>query len=71
MARSTHPAATTAAASTLRSENHLQHLVRVFEEVSEFVALRPEHFCRQLCGNLDACHRRIFRHVADLIDLDA
>src|SRR2546425_1017373 len=71
VARSTHPAATTAAASTLRSENHLQHLVRVFEEVSEFVALRPEHFCRQLRGNLDACHRRIFRHVADLINLDA
>jgi len=71
VARSTHPAATTAAASTLRSENHLQHLVRIFEEVSEFVALRPEHLCRQLRGNLDACHGRIFRHVADLIDLDA
>src|SRR2546426_200064 len=69
--RSPHPAAAPPAASTLCSENHLQHLVWVFEEVSEFVALRPEHFCRQLCGNLDACHRRIFRHVADLIDLDA
>jgi hypothetical protein len=49
----------------------LQHLVRVFEEVSKFVARCAEHFLRKLRGNLDARHRRIFRNVADFIDLDA
>jgi hypothetical protein len=70
--RPAHPAATTAAgAHTLRSQYHLQHLVRVFEKVSEFVARRSEDLLRKLRCNLDACHRSVFRNVADFIHLDA
>jgi hypothetical protein len=71
--RSAHsPATTTAArAHALGSQNHLQHLVWVFEEILEFVTRRAEHFLRQLRRHLDARDRRIFRNVADFIDLDA
>src|SRR5438309_1523090 len=44
--RPAHPAATTttaAGAHTLRSQDHLQHLVRVFEKVFEFVARCSEY----------------------------
>jgi len=33
-------ASTTAGARAFRREDHLQQLVRIFEEISEFVALR-------------------------------
>jgi hypothetical protein len=49
----------------------LEHLVGVFEEILEFVSGRSEYFLRQLRRHLDARHRRIFRDVADFIDLDA
>jgi hypothetical protein len=49
----------------------LQHFVRIFEEVSELVARRPEYLLRKLRRNLDARHRGIFRNIADFIDLDA
>jgi hypothetical protein len=70
--RPAHPATTTAAgAHTLRSQDHLQHLVRVFEKVFEFVARRSEYLLRKLRCNLDARHRSVFRNVADFIHLDA
>jgi len=54
---STHPAASaTSGAHALGSQDHLQHLVRVFKEIPEFVAGRAEHFLRKLGGNLDARH---------------
>jgi len=71
VARSAHPAATPAGAHAFRSQDHLQHLVRVFEKIFELVASRPEYFLRKLRGHLDARHRRIFRDVADFIHLDA
>jgi hypothetical protein len=49
----------------------LQHLVGVFEEVSKFVARRAQDLLRKLRRHLDPRHRRIFRHVADFIHLDA
>jgi hypothetical protein len=49
----------------------LQHFVRVFKEVSEFVARRSEHLLRQLRRHLDSRHRGIFGHVANLIHSDA
>jgi hypothetical protein len=65
-------AATTAAgARTFRREDHLQQLVGILKEIFEFVALRTQHFLRQLRRDLDARHGRIFRHVANLIHLDA
>jgi hypothetical protein len=71
MPRPAHPAATAARARTLRRQNHLQHFARVFKKFSELVALRPQRFRRQLRRHLDPRHRRIFRHVANLIHLDA
>jgi hypothetical protein len=66
-----HAAAPTAAgARTLRREDHLQHLVWIFEEILEFVALRSEHFLRQLRGDLDARDGRVFRHVTDFVHFD-
>jgi len=54
---SAHAAPTTAGgAHALGSQDHLQHLVRVFKEISKFVACRAEHFLRKLRGNLDARH---------------
>jgi hypothetical protein len=66
-------ATTTAApaAGALRRQNHLQHLVRVFKEFPEFVALRSQRFRRQLRRHLDSSHGGIFRHVADFVHLDA
>jgi hypothetical protein len=70
--RAAHTAATTAAgARTLCGEDHLQHLVGIFEEIFEFVALRPEHFLRQLRGDFDARDGGIFGHIANFIHLDA
>jgi hypothetical protein len=69
---STHAASTTAGgAHALGSQDHLQHLIWIFKEIFEFVARRAEHFLRKLRGNFDSRHRRIFRHVADFIHLDA
>jgi hypothetical protein len=61
----------TAPARAFRREDHLQQLVRIFEEILEFVAVRAQHFLRQLRRHLDSRHGRIFRHVANLIHLDA
>jgi hypothetical protein len=71
MTRSAHPAATATGAHTLCRENHLQHFVRVFKEVSEFVTRRAEYFLRKLRRHLDPCHRRIFRNIANFVYLDA
>ncbi len=71
MSGSAHPAATTSAPCAFRREDHLQQLVRVFKKISEFTALRAQRFRRQLRRHLDSRHRRIFRHVANLIHLDA
>jgi hypothetical protein len=74
MPRSTCSSATTTAASSARAfrrEDHLQQLVRIFEEIFEFVAVRAQHFLRQLRGHLDSRHGRIFGHVPNLIHLDA
>jgi len=49
----------------------LQELVRVFEEVFELVALGAEGLRGELRSHLDTCHGRIFRNIANLIDLDA
>jgi hypothetical protein len=67
---SAHPAATAARAHTFRGQDHLQHLVGVFEEIFEFVAGRPEYLLRKLCRHLDARHRGVFRDVADFIHLN-
>jgi hypothetical protein len=71
--RSAHPSAPTSAAGAhaFCSQNHLQHFVWIFEEILEFVAGRSEYFLRQLRRHLDARHRRIFRDVANFIDLNA
>jgi len=69
--RTTHSAAAAAGAHALRSQNHLQHLVGVFEEIFEFLASRPEYLLRQLRRHLDARYRRIFRDIADFVHLDA
>ncbi len=66
-----HPATTAARAHTLRGQDHLQHLVGIFEEIPEFVASRPEYLLRKLRRHLDARYGRIFRDVADFIHLDA
>jgi hypothetical protein len=71
MSGSAHPAATASAPCAFRREDHLQQLVRVFKKISEFTALRAQRFGRQLRRHLDSRHRRIFRHVANLIHLDA
>jgi len=69
---STHPAATAAAGThALRGQDHLQHLVRVFEEVLKFVPRRAQHLLRKLRRHLDPRHRGIFRHVANFIHPDA
>src|SRR5260370_387901 len=65
------PTPAAAGAHALRSQNHLQHLVRIFEEISKLFARRAEHFLRELRGNFDPRHRGIFRHVANFIHLDA
>jgi hypothetical protein len=49
----------------------LQQLVGILEKILEFVTLRTEGLYRELGSHLDAGHGRIFRHIADLIDLDA
>ena len=60
-----------AASRALRRQNHLQHLVRVFKKFPELVALRAQRLRRQLRRHFDSCHRRVFRHVANFIHLDA
>jgi hypothetical protein len=49
----------------------LQELVGVFEEILKLVALGAESFRRELRGHLDPRHGRIFRNIANLVDLDA
>jgi hypothetical protein len=71
MPRPTCPSATATPARAFRREDHLQKLVRIFEEIFEFVAVRAQHFLRQLRRHLDSRHRRIFRHVPNLVHLDA
>ena len=49
----------------------MQEFVGVFKEIPEFVARRTEGFCGELSSDLDAGYGRVFRNVANLIDLDA
>jgi len=49
----------------------LQQLVGILEKILEFVTLCTEGLYGELGSHLDASHGRIFRHIADLIDLDA
>jgi hypothetical protein len=49
----------------------LEELVGVFEKILELVALGAESFRCQLRGHLNSRHGRIFRDVANLVDLDA
>lgn len=60
-----------APAGALRRKDHLQQLVGVLEKILEFVTLRTEGLYGKLGGHFDASYGRIFRHIADLIDLDA
>jgi len=72
VARSAHAAPTTAGgAHALGGQDHLQHLIWVFKEISKFVTRRAQHFLRKLRRNFDPRHGRIFRNVADFIHLDA
>ena len=49
----------------------MQQLVRVFEEILKLVALGAESFRCELRGHLNSRHGRIFRDVANFVDLDA
>jgi hypothetical protein len=49
----------------------LQQFVGIFKEIAKLVALCAQHFRGQLRGNFDSCDGGVFRHVADLIHLDA
>jgi hypothetical protein len=49
----------------------LQQTVGILEEILELVALRAESFSGELRRNLDARDGRIFRHIANFVDLDA
>jgi hypothetical protein len=49
----------------------LQHLIGIFKEVAVLVSVRAKRFRRELRGHLDPSHGRIFRDVANLVDLDA
>jgi hypothetical protein len=49
----------------------LQELVRIFKEISEFVARSSESFCGELRSDLDSCNRRVFRDVANFINPNA
>jgi hypothetical protein len=49
----------------------LQEFVRVLEEISELVSLGAERLRCQLRRHLDSRHGRIFRDIANLVDLDA
>jgi hypothetical protein len=70
-AGSSSSATTASAAWAFRGKNHLQEFVGVFKEIFELVALCAESLRGELRGHLDARDRRIFRDVADLVDLDA
>jgi hypothetical protein len=63
--------ATPAAARTFRGKNHLQELVGVLKEILELVTLGAERFGSELCRHFDPGNGRIFRHVTNLVDLDA
>jgi hypothetical protein len=72
VSRAACPSATsTAGARAFRRQNHLQQFVGIFKEISQFVALRSQRLGRQLRGDFDARHRRIFSHVANFIHLNA
>jgi len=45
--------------------------LRVLKNFAEFVALRAEHFRRQLRRNFYSCYRTVFRHEPNFIDADA
>jgi hypothetical protein len=70
MSWSARSTTTTASSGALGCEDHLQHLVGVFKKLPEFISLRSERFGGQLCGHFDPCHRRVFRHVTDLVHLN-
>jgi hypothetical protein len=42
----------------------------IFKNVAVFVSRAAEHFGGQLRSYLNACHRSIFRNVANFVDLD-
>ncbi len=60
----------TATSIAFGRENHLEQLVRILEEILEFVALCSQDFCCELRRDLYASYRRIFRDVPNLVDLD-
>jgi len=64
-------AATSARAHALCGQNHLQHFVGVFEEIFELISGCAQYFLGELRRHFDARDRRVFRHVANLIHLDA
>jgi len=45
--------------------------LRVLKNLAEFVALRAEHFRRQLRRNFYSRHRTVFRHKSNFIDANA
>jgi len=63
--------ATTPGSRAFCRQDHLKHFVGVFKEFPELIALRPQRPSRQLRCHFDSRHRRIFRHIANLIHLDA
>jgi len=71
MPRSAGSSSSATPSGALRGQDHLQHLVGIFKEFPEFVALRSQRFRRQLRGHFDSRHRRVFRHVPDFVHLDA
>ncbi len=58
-------------AAALRGENHLQHFVGVFKKVAELVAVCAKRFRGELRSNFDSRDGRIFRHITNLVHLDA
>src|SRR5262249_11831237 len=64
------PAAPRTAACAFGSQDHLQQLIRVVEEIFEFVALSTENFCGELGCDFCASNGRVFGDVANLVYLD-
>jgi len=48
----------------------LQHLLRVFEQILELIALAAQHLSRQLRGHFDPGNRTVFRNEANFVDPD-
>jgi hypothetical protein len=70
VSRPTHATPSASSPDAFGGEDHLQHLVGVFKQFPELIALRAQRLGGQLRRHLDASDRRILRHVADFIHLD-